>query len=113
MNTFKKPHKAPYIPKGMKYFLVIVATVVTLAIADEATSSTSDCHEFFDKFIGPVVSARDAGTPPEAMVEQFAMIGVPMETATTIIGMVYFVHESKDYEFIQADFLNFCLGEDV
>jgi len=113
MNTFKKPPKVPYVPKGMKYFLVIVATVAALAIADEATSSTTECQEFFDKLIGPVVSARDAGTPPEAIAEQFAMIGVPMETATTIIGMVYFVHESKDYEFIQADFLNFCIGANV
>ena len=90
----------------MKTLLKALAVVVAMTSAAQA----SECYDFFDDYIGPVVIARDAGMPPEVIAEQMLMIGMTQDAVINIVGMIYFVHKDSDFETIQADYLNFCLG---
>ena len=93
----------------------LVGFVVTLALMLLVTQALGDtprkCHDFFDNYVGPVVDARDASVPPEILKGQLMMVGIPEDMAFNIIGMVYVVHEDRDKEFIEQDYLNYCLGQ--
>ena len=92
-------------------FLVAISTMslASSVLADE----TEECRRYFDNFIGPTITARDADMPPSLMLEQFRMIGFPEAYAIAIVQVVYFTHADDDFVTIQASFLNYCLGSDA
>jgi hypothetical protein len=90
----------------MKTTLKALAVVAAMT----STAQASECYDFFDDYIGPVITARDAGMPPGAIAGQMLMIGMTREAVINIVTMVYVVHKDSDFETIQADYLNFCLG---
>ena len=90
----------------MKTTLKALAVVVAMT----STAQASECHDFFEDYIGPVITARDAGMPPEVIAEQMLMVGMTRDAVINILGMIYIVHKDSDFETIQADYLNFCLG---
>ena len=97
----------------IKVFVVsVILTIITLTIAKEALSATTqECQKFYDSYIGPVVQARDDGVPPGMMFNQLVMVGIPPELANNLIGMIYVVHKDNDKEFIENDYMNWCAGQ--
>ena len=92
------------------FALAFLLTTATLFAATEVLARTvEDCKKFFNSYIGPVVDARDSGVPPAMMFNQLVMVGVPQPLANNIIGMIYVVHEDNDKEFIENDYMNWCV----
>ena len=102
--------------RGLDRFKIVVLTFLTtlafLATAKVALSEDAEtCQEFFDRYIGPVVSARDSGMDPAIVVGQLTMIGINQKASVAIVGMVYQVHQDKDKTFIETDYMKWCAGE--
>lgn len=102
-----------YTSYAVKVFVIsVIVTIITLTIAKEALSrTTEDCEGFYSRYIGPVIDARNAGVSPNMMFNQLMMIGTPPELANNLVGMIYVVHKDKDKEFIKNDYMNWCVGE--
>jgi len=92
--------------------LTFLTTLAFLATAKVAFSKDTEiCQQFFDRYIGPVVSARDLGMDPFTVVGQLTMIGINQKAAVAIVGMVYEIHKDKDKTFIEAGYMKGCAGE--
>lgn len=92
------------------FLLAFVLSTATLFSASEVLARTvEDCEKFFNNYIGPVVNARDSGMDPNTIVQQLLMIGVNQKAAVAIVGMVYQVHKDKDKDFIEKDYMNWCV----
>lgn len=90
-------------------FLTMLAFLATAKVA--LSKDTEICQQFFDRYIGPVVSARDSGMDPVIVVGQLTMIGINQKAAVAIVGMVYQIHQDKDKTFIETDYMEWCAGE--
>jgi len=92
----------------------IIAFVVGFCVMWAATTAMArtmdECTSFYDRYVGPVTDARDAGTQPEAIFQQLVMVGMPQEAAYNLVQKVYFVEVDKNKEEIQSSFMNWCVG---
>lgn len=88
---------------------ILLLSIGTQLLADEL----ENCQRFSDRYVEPVVDARDVGTPPEVIFQQLVMTGFNQEGAFNLVQTIYILHKDSNKEEVLASFMNWCVGKSL
>jgi len=96
----------------MKLFILTLAVIYSVAFTDVAKAATQEeCQLALDKFITPIVEARDEGIDPGPVIQVFINAGLDPNYAIGTVQYIYVQLKDMTKEEVQADFMNNCVGE--